>query len=161
MAKYFSISNYGKGSVKFSIDKLKKINSHFTQNLPYEKALKYIPQDIAEENKQEFWNIVKDNIENVNELSFWQNILFNSEMKYEIKNKELAKALLENLPADLNEESFKETVAKIKEQTNLKGKELFIGIRQALTSLEHGPELSKVVNLMSLESIKNRLKINS
>ncbi len=161
MAKDFSISNYGKGSVKFSIDKLKKINSHFTQNLPYEKALKYIPQDIAEENKQEFWNIVKDNIENVNELSFWQNILFNSEMKYEIKNKELAKALLENLPADLNEESFKETVAKIKEQTNLKGKELFIGIRQALTSLEHGPELSKVVNLMSLESIKNRLKINS
>ncbi len=159
IAKDFAIENYGKGSVKFSLDKLKKINSHIAQNLTFEEALKHIPQNIEENKKQDFWNTVKDNIENIQELSFWQNILF-EDISYNIENKKVAQAILNHLPENIDNNTWKDLTNNVKNETGLKGKELFIAIRQAVTSLNYGPEISKIAILMGKKQIENRIKQN-
>ena len=47
---------------------------------------------------------------------------------------------------------------RLKQETGLKGKELFMPIRRALTGQEHGPELKDLILLMGRLKVLNRLQ---
>ncbi|MCU9932083.1 hypothetical protein NW733_05520 [Mycoplasmopsis felis] len=47
--------------------------------------------------------------------------------------------------------SIQESINKTQEVLNIKGKKLFILIRLACTSIEHGPELAKTIYLFGKE----------
>jgi glutamyl-tRNA synthetase len=45
----------------------------------------------------------------------------------------------------------------VKETTARKGKELFMPLRQALTAMDHGPEMKALLPLIGMEKTKSRL----
>ena len=49
---------------------------------------------------------------------------------------------------------------KISNQSEFKGKELFISLRKTLTGYDYGPELSKLLPLIGKEKILSRLSGN-
>ena len=58
----------------------------------------------------------------------------------------------------LGPESWKAFVAAVKDKTGAKGKGLFMPLRQALTGLDHGPEMDKLFVLIGAEKAKKRLQ---
>ena len=57
-----------------------------------------------------------------------------------------------------NSVDFDQWVSKLKEISGKKGRELFHPIRIALTDLENGPELKKIVQFLGRDAIKERIK---
>ena len=60
-----------------------------------------------------------------------------------------------------NEISFdqaKEIISKVKQETFNNGKDLFMPIRISITSIEHGPELNKIISILGKQEILKRLK---
>jgi glutamyl-tRNA synthetase len=51
-----------------------------------------------------------------------------------------------------------EIVDKVKQQTMLKGKDLYLPIRFAAIAKEHGPEMNKILAIVGKETIINNLK---
>lgn len=54
--------------------------------------------------------------------------------------------------APRNEEGYKAMVERLKASTGVKGKNLFMPLRQALTGLDHGPELVRAIPLLQYAS---------
>ena len=48
-------------------------------------------------------------------------------------------------------------IENIKKSTNKKGRDLFLPLRKAITGLEDGPELKKLILLIGYDKIKKRL----
>ena len=72
-------------------------------------------------------------------------------------NEFAAKAIELMPPAPWSPETWKEWTSAIKAETGRKGKELFMPLRQALTGMDHGPELGDLLPLIGPEKAKARL----
>jgi glutamyl-tRNA synthetase len=46
----------------------------------------------------------------------------------------------------------------LKEKTGRKGRALFMPLRQALTGMDHGPEMKELLPIIGYERVKERLK---
>ena len=65
---------------------------------------------------------------------------------------------LQNLDGEIDREKFKQLMKEIQNETSIKGKNLFMPIRIALTGKTHGPELPLLVEYFGKEKIKQRLE---
>jgi len=59
----------------------------------------------------------------------------------------------------LNNEVFRQIMKSIQIDTGIKGKNLWMPIRMALTGVEHGPELPVIVEILGLEKCKKYISI--
>ena len=68
--------------------------------------------------------------------------------------------LLEELPKveNLDNAAVKALFKQIQKATKLKGKDVFMPIRVALTGNQHGPELAAMVPLLGVERTAKRIK---
>ncbi len=76
-----------------------------------------------------------------------------------IDDPEFIEAALELLPeTPWDENTWMNWANAVKEKTGRKGKQLFMPLRQALTGMEHGPELASLLILIGAEETKKRLQ---
>ena len=65
----------------------------------------------------------------------------------------------ETLPeGDIDENTWANWTAILKEKSGRKGKELFMPLRQALTGMSHGPEMDKMLLLLGRDRALRRLQ---
>ena len=69
------------------------------------------------------------------------------------------KALLEELKAlpELNRDTVKATFKKVQKANKLKGQQVYMPVRVALTGNQHGPELAEMIPLFGLERTEKRI----
>jgi nondiscriminating glutamyl-tRNA synthetase len=65
---------------------------------------------------------------------------------------------LQNLDSEIDREKFKVIAKEVQNETGIKGKNLFMPIRIALTGKTHGPELPLLVEYFGKEKLKQRLE---
>lgn len=66
------------------------------------------------------------------------------------------KAELEALPA-LDHDAVKGCFKKVQKGNKLKGQQVYMPVRVALTGNQHGPELAEMIPLMGLERVEKRI----
>ena len=59
-----------------------------------------------------------------------------------------------------DEKTWMQWANAVKEKTGRKGKQLFMPLRQAITGMEHGPELASLLLLIGADNVKERLQSN-
>lgn len=69
----------------------------------------------------------------------------------------IAKSFYSHLPQSWTPEDLKESFDKAKQETGLKGKPLFMGLRVVTSHASHGPDLINTLYLLGEEVVKNRL----
>jgi nondiscriminating glutamyl-tRNA synthetase len=69
----------------------------------------------------------------------------------------IAKAFSENLPKEWTVENLKLAMDAVKNETKIKGKPLFMGLRAATTGQCHGPDLMSTIYLLGKEEVEKRL----
>ena len=147
----FDISTFGAAPTKFDVEDLKPLTSRYVASLSVDdvkdqlKAMG-VPTDIM----AEFWDVTRENISTRLEAAKWWALcsegavpLIDDEDKDFIVK---AKTLLPEQP--WTGETWKAWTGAVKEATGRKGKGLFMPLRKALTGMEHGPDMSKLMPLL-------------
>lgn len=70
----------------------------------------------------------------------------------------VAKTFLDNLPTNWNVDELKKSFNATKNESGLKGKPLFMGLRVAATHRMHGPDLMSSLFLLGRENVEERLR---
>ena len=152
----FDISKFGKSKPKFDKNELRGLNSKLFKMLDF--------SDISNQLKKfnfkissDFWELVKGNIENLEELKLWWNIIYgNIEPKYNDEN--FLNTALETLPeGNFDKNTWTNWTSILMEETGRKGKELYNPLRMCLTGQNKGPEMATLVFLMGRGKVLERL----
>lgn len=157
LIKSFDISKFGRGTPKFDQDELLRLNSKIIHDLDFSAAKIRLAQIGLEEVTEDFWNVVRPNLEKITDIKEWWTVA-NGPVTPVVNDNEFAAKAIELMPpAPWTPETWKEWTSAIKAETGRKGKELFMPLRQALTGMDHGPELGDLLPLIGPEKAKARL----
>lgn len=153
LTKSFSLKKFGKAAVNYDLVELQRLNGKLTHNLSYAEAEPFLSNAI----NADFWEKVKTNLSSIDEANDWWKIC-NSTLQPVIIDLDLTILASTMLPeSSWDENTWGLWIDKVKGATNKKGKDLFMPIRFALTSLEQGPELKNLLPLLNREQVIKRL----
>ena len=109
---------------------------------------------------EQFWLSVRANIKTLAEVRDWWDIVNgNVTSVLDAQERDFVMTAAGLLPqAPWTEATWDAWLADIKPMTERSGKMLFMPLRKALTGLEHGPELKKLLPLLGRERVLQRLK---
>lgn len=178
----FSFERVSKTGGIFDIDKLDWVNAHYIKDTPTseltDKAVPYLIEagfidESFEEGHREWLELlvetVKDSLHNLSEITDKVEFLFNDEFELEGEDElEILKGdgagkVLNGIEEELQDvetidmEYAKGFMKKIQKATGVKGKNLFMPARVALTGSAHGPEFVNVLVLLGRDKILKRI----
>ena len=178
----FSFERVSKTGGIFDKDKLDWVNGHHIRNydldkltelsIPYLKEAGLIDDETVE--KRYNWikimvQTVEESLSNLSEIVEKVEVFFKNEVKPEDDNAltmlrgEQVPALLDAFKEELDkveeidEEFSKGIMKKIQKSTGVKGKNLYMPVRIALTGNNHGPELVNIIYILGKQNILNRI----
>lgn len=180
----FTLERVSKNPAIFDLDKLNYINSQHIKRKSideiYEMSLKffiranYVSENEIESKKEMLKRIISviyDGLDYLEQIIEKAEVFFNNDIKLEKEAEEVvkwenAKLVVEafenkmknvdTLDIDIVKNIFKQ----IQKETGIKGKNLFMPIRVALTGKVHGPELVEIVQIVGKENILKRLELS-
>ena len=158
LAPHADLSGMSRSTAKFDPHELDLMNARLVHGLPYAvvaSRLKAMRADLGEA----FWYAVRDNLEKVADATGWAKIL-GSKMTPKIAEEDrafLAEAAALLPPDPWDETTWGAWCDAVKSATGRKGKALFLPLRLALTGLDHGPEMKKLLPLIGRKNTAARL----
>ena len=148
----FDLSRFGRAAAKFDEAELERINAALVHDMEFAQI-----RDRVSGISETLWNAVRGNITRVTEVENWRRIA-EEPITPVIEGPDFlaeAASLLPDAPWD--EQTWSAWTTTLKEATGRKGKQLFLPLRQALTGLDHGPEMKHFLPLIGPERAKARL----
>ncbi|MBV1864198.1 MAG: glutamate--tRNA ligase [Rhodobacteraceae bacterium] len=148
----FDLSKFGAAPTKFDVEDLKPLTSKYVSGLPYAtmaddlRALG-VPDAIA----TDFWDVARDNMDVRSDVEQWWTLCRDgAEPLIDAEDAEFvaqAKTLLPEAP--WTTETWGQWTKAVKAETGRKGRGLFMPLRKALTGMQHGPDMSRLMPLLS------------
>jgi glutamyl-tRNA synthetase len=154
LVESFDFKKFGRAPANYDVAELEKLNEKILHQLPFSAVA-----DKLSFTDESFWLSIRANIKNISEVRQWWDIMYGTiEGTLPSADSEFIRSTIDQLPpAPWNETTYDTWIAAIKPATTRKGKELFMPLRLALTGLEHGPELKKILPLLGREKTLERL----
>ncbi|MCP5075345.1 MAG: glutamate--tRNA ligase [Rhodobacteraceae bacterium] len=147
----FDLSNFGAAPTKFDAEDLNPLTSKFVSALPFETMAQAlgdigVPAGIA----ADFWEVARENITTRADVGKWWTLCRDgAEPLIDTEDQEFvatAKSLLPETP--WTADTWGQWTTAVKVETGRKGKGLFMPLRKALTGMQHGPDMSKLMPLL-------------
>ena len=148
----FDLGKLSRAPARFDEKELAQLNAKLLHMEPWSAV-----KDRLGFGTEAFWLAVRGNIEKLSDAKGWFDII-NSDTRFDIADKAFAttaKSLLPLEPWDAT--TWKTWTDAIKTATGRKGKDLFMPLRQALTGMDHGPELAALLPLIGRARAEQRL----
>lgn len=147
----FDINKFGRAAAMYDREELDRLNAKLVSLLEF-SAVKERLSGMDEA----FWNVVRPNLKKVEDAKEWWQITH--EQAGTVTEPDFLKDAADILPdGNWTEATWGEWTKAVGAKTGRKGKALFMPIRLALTGMEHGPELSKLLPLLGREQTLKRL----
>ncbi len=158
LAPHADLSVMSRSTAKFDPHELDVMNARLVHALPYEAVrgrLRGLKADLGES----FWLAVRDNLTKLSDASVWTKIV---SAKIAPKAAAEDRAFLAEAAGLLPPDPWDETTwgawtDAVKAATGRKGKALFLPLRLALTGLDHGPEMKRLLPLIGRKNTSARL----
>ena len=154
LAEGFDFKKFGRAPANYDVAELEKLNEKLLHQLPFAAI-----RDKVSFADEAFWLSVRANLKNIGEAKMWWDIVHGDvESQLNHDDRAFIRSTAGLLPpAPWDESTYDTWLAAIKPTTPRKGKELFMPLRKALTGLDHGPELKKLLPLLGREKALARL----
>ena len=156
LGQSFAFSKMGRSPARYDTADLDRLNAQALHGIAYEDArarLAAMDCDLG----QGFWEAVRPNLGKFADVKDFARIV-NGPVTPIIADPAFAGAALEVLPAEIGADSWSVWTGAVKEATGAKGKALFMPLRQAVTGMDHGPDLAALLPLIDRDRIVRRLK---
>jgi glutamyl-tRNA synthetase len=156
LAEEFAFEKIGRAPARFDPEELKRVNAALLHGLDY-AAVKGRLAALEADRGEAFWNAIRANISLLPEARQWAHIV-DGPIEPFIPDAAFAAAAADVLPkGGYDASSWSAFTAAVKEKTGAEGKALFMPLRQALTGLDHGPEMAALFPLIGEVRARKRL----
>ena len=178
IVKEFSFARMSSSSAVFDDDKLLWMNGQYIRALKSEDLLNlslpilensgYTTQNLEKTTK--ILEAVKGNLTKMSDLPQYVGLFYKSEVEpdgaaeRELIEKEESKQVFNNFINgvekynEISADDFKEIMKQVQNDTGIKGKNLWMPVRIALTGQSHGPELPMLIEFFGKEEVVSRIK---
>jgi len=157
LAAEFDFAKIGRAPARFDPEELKRVNAAVLHQLDY-AAVKDRLAKLEADKGEAFWNAVRANISLLPETRVWAHIV-DGPIEPFVPDAAFASAAAEVLPRGAYDAATWQAFTNaVKAKTGAKGKALFMPLRQALTGLDHGPEMAALFPLIGEERARKRLQ---
>ena len=105
---------------------------------------------VPAELQSDFWAVARENVETRGDVEkWWVLIRDGAEPLVDAEDSKFVATAMDMLPAQpWDETTWGAWTAAVKEATGRKGRGLFMPLRKALTGMDHGPDMSKLMPLL-------------
>ncbi|MEM7780709.1 MAG: glutamate--tRNA ligase [Pseudomonadota bacterium] len=150
----FDLSTFGRAPAKFDDAELERINTAIVHAMPFDAVKHRLPDGIDEAG----WHAVQPNISTIAEVSEWWRLVTGPIEAVEFSDED--KSYLAKAATTLawGNDPWGALTSALKEATGRKGKQLFLPLRQALTGMNHGPDMGELLPLIGEAEAKARLE---
>ncbi len=156
LAGLLDLAHISRTPAKFDEQELETLSARTLHQLPYgavRKRLDALDADLGEP----FWLAVRGNLAKLDEARDWARVVAGP-VAPAIADAAFAARAAELLPQEpFDATTWKSWTQAVAQATGAKGKALFMPLRQALTGLDHGPELAALLPLIGREKASGRL----
>jgi glutamyl-tRNA synthetase len=157
LAGLVDLSHISRGPAKFDEAELDQLNARLVHEMPYEAVGQRLAA-MGIGGGEAFWKAVRGNLARVSEAADWWRVIEGPVVPV-ITDHALATTAKSLLPAEpWNETTWKGWTGAVQKGTGVKGRALFMPLRQALTGLDHGPELAPLLPLIGRARAAARLR---
>ena len=155
LVETFDFSSYSRSTAKFDPHDLEVLNAKILHMTEYEQV-----KERAEMGgiSKALWETLRPNLNRLRDVQDWARLVIGPVVPV-IEDKDFMTKALTLLPeGELDETSWKAWTTAIKEATGAKGKALFLPLRQAITGMDHGPEMAPLLPLIGRDKLVDRLR---
>ncbi len=157
LVETFDFSRFGRAPARFDDEELTQLNQKIVHLLDYEDVQDRLPDAMS----AAAWDVVRPNLHDMGEIDAWWQVVTGPIAAPDLSAEDQdfldqARTTLEGL--SWSETIWKDWTGALKEGTGRKGKPLFMPLRQALTGLDHGPDMGALLPLIGRESALARLQ---
>lgn len=159
LCEEFSFAKIGRAPARFDQDDLKALNAALVHEMPFETVSERLSAIDERAGSEAFWIAVRENCSFVSDAHGWCETIFGKpEPAIEAEDIEFVRQSGAHLPAaPFTESSWTEWTNALKTATGRKGRALFMPLRKALTGLDHGPDMGRLLPLIGRDRIIARL----
>ncbi len=152
----FDLGRFGRAPARFDEAELARVNAGILHHLPFDVVAERLPSgmdDVA-------WAAVRPNLTRVDEAADWWRVVtgpitapdFDEDTRAFLA---VAKAVVVDM--DWANDPWHALTGTLKEATGRKGKALFLPLRQAITGMDHGPDMAALLPLIGRDAVVARL----
>jgi len=156
LARSFDLSRFGRAPARFDEAELERVNAAVVHALPFEAVSGRLPDGMDDA----AWQAIRPNLSRVDEAAAWWQVVTGPVSVPTLSEEDrayVAQAL--SLVTDAwGEDPWRRWTGMLKEATGRKGKALFLPLRQALTGLDHGPDMAALLPLIGQAAAQDRLQ---
>jgi glutamyl-tRNA synthetase len=150
----FDLAHLGRAPARFDDSELERLNAAILHQLPFARVAPHLPEGMGEAG----WEAIRPNLTKLAEAPDWWRIV-TGPVEQPVFDAE-TKAYLAEAAAALrwDGDPWHALTGALKQSTGRKGKLLFLPLRQALTGLDHGPEMAALLPLIGEPEARARLE---
>ncbi|MGO4670326.1 glutamate--tRNA ligase [Bosea sp. 2YAB26] len=156
LADLVDLAHVSRAPAKFDEHELEALSARTLHQLPFD-AVSHRLQELGIAAGEPFWLAVRGNLAKLAEVQAWWQVV-RGPITPVITDAGFAASAAALLPAEpFDMTTWKSWTQAVGAATGTKGKGLFMPLRQALTGLEHGPELAALLPLIGRDKALKRL----
>lgn len=156
LAATFDLARFGRAPARFDEAELARVNATVVHHLAHDRVTGRLPAGMG----AAAWEAIRPNLARVAEAAEWWQVItgpvtppaFDEETRAF-----LAQAASMAATLDWAADPWGTLTADLKEATGRKGKALFLPLRQALTGMDHGPDMKTLLPLIAQADAVARL----
>ncbi|RQW43110.1 glutamate--tRNA ligase [Novosphingobium sp. LASN5T] len=156
LAAAFDLSRFGRAPARFDDAELHRINAAVVHRLPFARVAHLLPEGMTEV----AWETIRPNLAHIGEAADWWRVVTGPVRAPEADPE--TRAFLDQAATiaagiDWASDPWSALTATLKDATGRKGKALFLPLRQALTGMDHGPDMKALLPLIGKAEAIGRL----
>ncbi len=150
----FDLATFGRAPAKFDEADLERINTAIVHAMPYDAVKDRLPAGMDEAG----WHAVQPNIANMGEVGEWWRLVTGPIDQPEFSEEDRAYIATAAKALNWSDDPWSGLTSALKVATGRKGKALFLPLRQALTGMNHGPDMGELLPLIGESEARARLE---
>lgn len=154
---HFDFAKFSRGTPKFDTEELYRLNARILHVTPFEQVNVRLARLGLQDLDEAFWLAVRANLQKLSDIKEWWDVASGPVTPVINDDAYIAAAAALLPPAPWSRDTWGQWVEAIKAATGRKGKELFMPLRQALTGMDHGPEMADMLVLIGQQKAQERL----
>ncbi|MEM6827403.1 MAG: glutamate--tRNA ligase [Pseudomonadota bacterium] len=149
----FDLSTFGRAPAKFDDAELERVNTAIVHQMEFEAVKARLPEGMDEAG----WHAVRPNISTIPEVGEWWRLVTGPIEAVEFSDEDRAYLAQAGDTLTWSKDPWGALTSALKEETGRKGKTLFLPLRQALTGMNHGPDMGELLPLIGEAEARKRL----
>lgn len=151
LAEHFDLSQFGVAPTKFDVASLRPLTATVLQGMPLSDVAGDVAAlGVADEQAEQFWSVVRDNIQGRAEMADWWRLMTEGATpQIDAEDADFVRDAVAALPdAPWTDTTWSEWTTAMKASSGRKGKGLFKPLRLAMTGRADGPDMARLMPLL-------------